>query len=197
MRLTMNLLVALMLIGTFTLKAQEGNLIPELESILSKAETYERYKVIKIEELVSFKRALNDSLTLNQSELSTLQTQAGLLQEKIDLLNEKLSIAEASLQESEATNEEIAFLGLGVKKRAYHTIIWSLIAFLATFLIVLYARVKHACAVVKRVKEAYTRILEEYRSQRFAATEKQMKLKRELQTALNQIEVLREVEQSI
>ena len=197
MRLTISLLLMLILVGVFQLKAQGQHLIPELESILSKAETYQKYKVIKIEDLVYFKRALNDSLYYNHKELNALEIKASLLQERIDLLTQKLSFAEQSLQESKATNEEITFLGLGIKKSAYHFFIWSLIALLSTFLVILYIRVRHACAVVKRVKEAYTRILEEYRVQRFAATEKQMKLKRELQTALNQIEVLREVEQSI
>ena len=59
----------------------------------------------------------------------------------------------------------------------------------------MYGRIKHVCGVVKRVKAAYSKIVEDYRNQRFQATEKQIKLKRELQTALNRLENIQASEQ--
>ena len=194
MRLTINLLALTILLGSFSIQAQEKSLVLSFEDILAKAETYEKYKVIKREDLVGFKRSLTDSLQDLGKAKNGLEEQVALLTQKVDLLNEKLLIAESSLQNSQLHNDVIGFLGLKVKKGTYHAIIWSFITLLLLVLGVIYARIKHACAVVKRVKEAYTRILEEYRAQRFAATEKQMKLKRELQTALNHLEDLREVE---
>lgn len=170
-------------------------MVSDFETILSKAESYEKYKVIKTEDLIAFKRSLNDSLSKSSSEFATLKKQVELLNQQVALLNEKLALTESALVETQKESGVIGFLGMSIEKGVYHALTWSLIAFLLTFLIAGYARLKHACAVVKRVKEAYTRILEEYRSQRFAATEKQMKLKRELQTAHNQLEVLRQVEE--
>lgn len=47
---------------------------------------------------------------------------------------------------------------------------------------------------MKRVKSAYSKIVEDYRNQRYEATEKQIKLKRELQTALNKLEMVQSLE---
>ena len=43
---------------------------------------------------------------------------------------------------------------------------------------------------MKRVKSAYSKIVDEYRHQRFQATENQITLRRELQTALNRLETI-------
>ena len=197
MRLTIKVLAWLMIVFAFQVKAQDQTLINEFNDILNKAETYEKYKVVKTEDMTAFKKSLADSLSAASTSLKGLQIEKELLEDRVSLLDEKLAIAEASLAQSNETNQVIHFLGLPIYKATYHALVWSLVAFLLSILFIGYARIKHACAVVKRVKEAYTRILEEYRIQRFAATEKQMKLKRELQTALNKIEVLQEVEQSV
>jgi len=180
-----------------TLQAQVSSqgLVSNLETIMVNSESYEKYKVIKTEDLIAFKRSLDDTLSKKDSEFSALKKEVELLNQQVALLNEKLNFTQASLVESQTEADVIGFLGMSIDKGVYNALIWSLIAFLLTFLIAGYARLKHACGVVKRVKEAYTRILEEYRTQRFAATEKQMKLKRELQTAHNQIEILRQVEE--
>ena len=91
---------------------------------------------------------------------------------------------------SERENAKIGFLGLSVRKGFYNAMVWSIIALLATIVLVVYTRIKHVCSVVKRVKSAYSKIVDEYRHQRFQATENQITLRRELQTALNRLETI-------
>lgn len=179
----------LLLTFSFTVCAQENNTLRNtLSDIMSESESYEQYKVIKTSKLLNFKTAMIDSinayqLQIKNLEMAAVETKAELktIQTELVLIKEKLSI-------SEDQNAEIGFLGLSVRKGFYNAFVWSIIALLTTIVVVIYTRIKHVCSVVKRVKSAYSKIVDEYRAQRFQATEKQISLRRELQTALNRLE---------
>lgn len=179
----------LLLTFSFTVCAQENNTLRNtLSDIMSESESYEQYKVIKTSKLLNFKTAMIDSinayqLQIKNLEMAAVETKAELktIQAELVLIKEKLSI-------SEDQNAEIGFLGLSVRKGFYNAFVWSIIALLTTIVVVIYTRIKHVCSVVKRVKSAYSKIVDEYRAQRFQATEKQISLRRELQTALNRLE---------
>ncbi len=182
-------ILILLLSLSFTVYAQENkSLRSTLSDIMSESESYEGYKVIKTSKLLNFKSAMIDSINSYQLqikglEVSTIETKAALktLQTELEMIKEKLT-------ESEGQNAEIGFLGLSIRKGFYNALVWSIIALLSIIIVVIYTRIKHVCSVVKRVKSAYSKIVEEYRHQRFQATEKQITLRRELQTALNRLE---------
>ncbi len=179
----------LLLALSFTVYAQENNTLRNsLSDIMAQSESYEEYKVIKTSKLLNFKSAMSDSinayqLKIKRLEMSSIETKAELktIQAELDMIKEKLV-------ESEGQNAEIGFLGLSIRKGFYNALVWSIIALLSAIIVVIYTRIKHVCSVVKRVKSAYSKIVEEYRHQRFQATEKQITLRRELQTALNRLE---------
>ena len=117
--------------------------------------------------------------------MSVVETKAELkaIQAELNIIKDKLMV-------SERENAKIGFLGLSVREGFYNAMVWSIIALLATIVLVVYTRIKHVCNVVKRVKSAYSKVVEEYRNQRFAATENRITLRRELQTALNRLETI-------
>lgn len=181
----------LLLTLSFTVYAQDNNTLrSSLSDIMDQSESYEEYKVIKTSKLLNFKSAMSDSingyqLKIKNLEMSAVETKAELkaIQAELDIIKDKLLI-------SETDNARIGFLGLSVRKGFYNAFVWSIIALLTTVVVVVYTRIKHVCSVVKRVKSAYSKIVDEYRHQRFQATEKQITLRRELQTALNRLESL-------
>lgn len=181
----------LLLTLSFTVYAQDNNTLrSSLSDIMDQSESYAEYKVIKTSKLLNFKSAMSDSingyqLKIKNLEMSAVETKAELktIQAELDIIKEKLLI-------SETDNARIGFLGLSVRKGFYNAFVWSIIALLTTVVVVVYTRIKHVCSVVKRVKSAYSKIVDEYRHQRFQATEKQITLRRELQTALNRLESL-------
>lgn len=181
----------LLLTLSFTVYAQENNTLrSSLSDIMDQSESYAEYKVIKTSKLLNFKSAMSDSingyqLKIKNLEMSAVETKAELkaIQSELDIIKDKLLI-------SETDNARIGFLGLSVRKGFYNAFVWSIIALLTTVVVVVYTRIKHVCSVVKRVKSAYSKIVDEYRHQRFQATEKQITLRRELQTALNRLESL-------
>ena len=181
----------LLLTLSFTVYAQDHTpLRTVLSDIMSESESYQEYKVIKASKLLNFRTAMSDSingyqLQIKNLEMSVVETKAELktIQAELNMIKDKLMV-------SESENAKIGFLGLSVRKGFYNALVWSIIALLATIVAVVYTRIKHVCSVVKRVKSAYSKIVDEYRHQRFQATENQITLRRELQTALNRLETI-------
>ncbi|MBO3696906.1 hypothetical protein [Roseivirga sp. E12] len=183
--------LVLLLTLSFTVYAQENKPLRNiLSDIMSESESYEEYKVIKTSKLLNFRSAMIDSISAYQLQIKNLEMTAVETKAELKSIQTELDLIKERLQISEEQNAEIGFLGLSIKKGFYNALVWSLIGLLATIVAVVYTRIKHVCSVVKRVKSAYSKIVDEYRHQRFQATEKQITLRRELQTALNRLESL-------
>ena len=176
---------------SFTVCAQENTpLRTVLSDIMSESESYQEYKVIKASKLLNFRTAMSDSINGYQLQIKNLEMSVVETKAELKTIQVELNIIKDKLMVSERENAKIGILGLSVRKGFYNALVWSIIALLATIVLVVYTRIKHVCSVVKRVKSAYSKVVEEYRNQRFAATENQITLRRELQTALNRLETI-------
>ena len=176
---------------SFTVYAQENTpLRTVLSDIMSESESYQEYKVIKASKLLNFRTAMSDSINGYQLQIKNLEMSVVETKAELKTIQVELNIIKDKLMVSERENAKIGILGLSVRKGFYNALVWSIIALLATIVLVVYARIKHVCSVVKRVKSAYSKIVDEYRHQRFQATENQITLRRELQTALNRLETI-------
>ena len=176
---------------SFTVYAQENTpLRTVLSDIMSESESYQEYKVIKSSKLLNFRAAMSDSINDYQLQIKNLEMSVVETKAELKAIQAELNIIKDKLMVSERENAKIGILGLSVRKGFYNALVWSIIALLATIVLVVYARIKHVCSVVKRVKSAYSKIVDEYRHQRFQATENQITLRRELQTALNRLETI-------
>ena len=181
----------LLLTLSFTVCAQENTpLRTVLSDIMSESESYQEYKVIKASKLLNFRTAMSDSINGYQLQIKNLEMSVVETKAELKTIQVELNIIKDKLMVSERENAKIGFLGLSVRKGFYNAMVWSIIALLATIVLVVYTRIKHVCSIVKRVKSAYSKVVEEYRNQRFAATENQITLRRELQTALNRLETI-------
>ena len=187
--------MALVLAATTSI-AQEATLSSQLTKILDESESYENYKVIKTNSLLKFKSTMLDSLFEYKQKISLLETEMAQIKADLDILKKDYTFTRSQLEASEAKNATIGFLWFQVNKESYNLVVWSFVALLLTFITILYLRIKHVCAVVKRVKTAYSKIMDEYRMQRHQSVEKQMKLKREIQTMQNRLELMQSLEDS-
>lgn len=175
---------------------QELTLSDQLNQIMDASETYEYYKVVKTSDLTKFKSTMLDSLFNYRSKIGNLEADLATLKSDFEALKLQFDQTQVQLESSEAQNASMSILGIAVNKTSYNVVVWSFIVLLLFGIGILYFRIKHVCAVVKRVKTAYSKIMDEYRTQRHQSVEKQMKLKRELQTMQNQLEMLQSLEKS-
>jgi flagellar biosynthesis chaperone FliJ len=137
-----------------------------------------------------------DSLFDYKQQIVQLDKELLDLKKEVDQLRISFEQNQKALAVSEAKNEVIGFLWFEVNKEYYQFFVWSFMAALLAIVLILYFRIKHVCAVVKRVKAAYSKIMDEYRMQRHQSIEKQIKLKREIQTIQNRLEMIQSLEES-
>lgn len=177
--------------------SQDQSLTGQFNDILDKAESYESYKVIKTSKLLKFKSVMLDSLVAYKNSINALDAQLAQMKADLDIIKNDYTLIKTQLNESEVKNATIGLLGFNINKGSYNIVLWSFVVLLMSAIAILYMRVKHVCAVVKRVKSAYSKIMDEYRTQRHQSVEKQIKLKRELQTVQNRLEMMQSLEEPV
>ena len=169
----------------------EASLTNKFDAITEDAETYERYKVIPIVGLNTFWQEVQDSLSSYQAEIRAAQAQIASINQTLQATNDSLEVVNEKLTASEEVNSEIVFLGMSLQKSFYNAVVWGIVGTLLVFMAILYFSFKNSHAVTSRAKKDLAQVREELETLRNLSNEKQVKLKRELQTAHNQLEEVR------
>ena len=172
----------------FVTTAQE-NIQNQFDEFYSeRTSTWEQYKMIKKPGLMEFWKVVTDTLNNKDSQIQETKNEVVLLKAQIDSLQNTVSILKASLEESEAKNDSIGLLGIQINKSAYNIVMWLIIAGLIGGMISIYLMYRSSNSITKKVQKAYNSLETEFADHRDRSREKQVKLKRELQTALNALQ---------
>ncbi|RED92065.1 hypothetical protein [Marinoscillum furvescens] len=180
----------IMVFGTLTLSAQES-LQGQFEAMMNENSTYERYKVVPITDMNAYWAQIADTLQGKNAQISALQNEVGELRTQIDTLEQRVSSLQADLAASEQVNDQIHFIGIPFSKAAYHVMVWVIILILAVVAVIAYLMYIRSNKVTTRVKKDYDKLRHEYDAHRDKARETQVRLKRELQTAVNTIDEMK------
>ncbi|MFY0624760.1 MAG: hypothetical protein JXR07_00580 [Reichenbachiella sp.] len=149
--------------------------------------TWEAYRMIKEPKLSEFWRIVSDTLAVREGKINSARAKVGALQMELDSLNVQLSNTKVSLLESESLNDKISFVGIPMVKTMYNIMVWLIIALLVGGAVTLYFMYVRSNSITKKMQKAYSNLEGEYTEHKNLARENQVKLKRELQTALNTI----------
>ena len=168
-----------------TLQAQ--SLQEKYDEMMEKTETYEQYKVIPRTRLDGFWTEVTDTLKAKTNRIQDLRADGIAKQADIDALGSELSQVQSKLDESLELNDTIYFFGIPFSKLGYHLMVWILIIALAVLGIISYLTFLRSNKVTTRVKAEFETLESEFEKHKNGAREKQAKLKRELQTAINQL----------
>tara|TARA_R110002072_G_scaffold1254_5_gene10201 strand:- start:2727 stop:3419 length:693 start_codon:yes stop_codon:yes gene_type:complete len=200
--LTMLVLVVALIITTMPRSfGQEQEIAQEEEpkndlrsqwaELLKSSETYLDKKIIRITSLSEYRNVLGDSLTSYTNSIESLKAEKSKIELETSALKSELETVKAELAASEKLNDNMSFFGILLSKSVYSIIVWSIVALLVVVIMLMYGRVKKVAQSTKRVKASFTQVSEDFRAYQFEAKENQIKLKRELQTALNKLELNR------
>ncbi len=165
----------------------------KFQDLMTTSETYEIYKVIRTERINGFWAEVQDTLS-NQSqlyissrrELSLLQEDIKVKEASVQKLNEELVSLQGNVQ-------NISFLGLEMSKGTYHVVVWLIIFLLIATSGFLAWSYKNSFVVTDRAKKDFHVLQNEFDAFRDKSREAQVKLKRQLQTALNDVEDLKKM----
>ena len=159
----------------------------QYEEFYEKSNTWEDFKVIKLHRLDDFWKLVSDTLQNKRNEILTAKTEITDLNTQLTEVKLKLTETETSLVSSEELNESIAFLGIQFAKSTYNIIVWLIILALCAGVGTLYFMFKRSNTITRQTRREFQELELENQKLREKARETQIKLKRELQTALNRL----------
>lgn len=154
---------------------------------MSTTETYEQFKVIPKARLDALWKEIADSLSAGKETISELEELIDGQQLQLNEQKAELAEVKAELAASQEMTDTINFLGFSISEGAYHLIVWGLIAVFAGLGIFAYALFIRSNAVTSRSQRELASLTNEFEEHKSQAREKQIKLKRELQTAINKL----------
>src|SRR4030065_2939663 len=114
---------------------QTGKLPEQLTYIEERTRIYEYYRAIREDMFQQIKKNTLDTLSASKAEIFALTIHISRLNIKIDSLNTLLVDTRNKLDEAIRTKNSIKILGINVNKFAYNTVMWILVAGLATLLV--------------------------------------------------------------
>ena len=173
-----------------TLSAQDS-LNNKYKALIESSETFNQYKVIPRTSLDAFWSEVMDSLQESSQSIDELLGSNQVQADTIRNLTSALGNVEEQLNESLTQNDSISFLGLGLSKGTYHILVWSIIFVVVVLAVICYMMFAKSNRVTSRAKKELDTLQLAYDEHKNQSREKQVKLKRELQTALNTIEEMK------
>lgn len=179
-----------------TLHAQEEatempeSLKTQYENMIDNSETFQQYKVIPIVKMAAFKQSLADTLSRYKSNIENISNEKNAIAENNDSLQQKVSQVNIELAETQKLVDGIQIFGATLTKSTYNVIMLSIIIGLIILLVFLYLTFLNAQRLARQAKNDKLRLDNELEDLRKTAHDKQVKVKRELQTALNKIDEL-------
>ncbi|WP_462251504.1 hypothetical protein [Ekhidna sp.] len=165
----------------------QNSLQEKYDGIIESTETYEQYKVIPRTTIDDFWMEVSDTLKLNKGVINDLQIKRQDQEAFIKKLEADILNLQSNLDSSLNQNDSINFVGISFSKVGYHLMVWLIIAVLAAFGVIAYLMFARSNRVTSRVKKDHDELIAEFDAHKDKAREAQVKLKRELQTALNTI----------
>lgn len=167
------------------------NLDQKFRYLLDRSETYDVYKVIRFERLNSFWNETTDTLNAYQEDLTKLKEDKSTLSSNNESLQAEISSLKEDLNTTSLKTGSISFLGMQMQKGAYHVLVWLIILVLAVVSAWFGLLYKNSFDITRRAQKDQEQTAAELEAFKESSREKQIKLKRELQTALNQMEELK------
>lgn len=186
------LLISTYFLAIFIVNAQTEELDATLKSsfrdLIDNSETFQQYKVIPIVKMNSFEKQLTDTLQLYKSKISTANEAENSANLKVDSLKSEVVDLQTELEETQEMVDGILFLGIPMNKSSYTIMVWTIIFILLAGIVFVYVLYLNSNRVTKQTKNDKNRVDNELEELRKTSHEKQVKIKRELQTALNKLE---------
>lgn len=163
----------------------------QFREIMQGTETFKSYKVIQIDKLNSFWDTVEDSLQQKENAVLSAKQKIAEQQNTINKLNNTIREGRASIEEAAYDREHINVLGINFAKNTFIIISFVIIAALLALIAFGYGKYKYSTKMADEKSKSYDKLEEEYKNYQDQSRDKQMKLKREIQTHMNKIEELK------
>ena len=167
------------------------SLTERFKSFRANADNYGEYKVIKATDLNSFWSVVEDSLKVKNSAIASGNENIVSLNSTIEGLQQELGTSQANLEESKAESSSIVILGSQVNKQSFAIFFWVITSVLILALGAMTFLFMRSNAITKQTLADKKELDDKVNDLRHKYTEREIVLKRELQTERNRVEELK------
>ena len=158
----------------------------------NKSNSWNGYKVIKDDKLISFWETVEDSITTKEDTIVKLE---GIIKEKNQKISEQenaLKVANDKIKDIQFDIAHIDVFGVSMDKSNYVIISWTIIILLILALLVSIVRTKQSISISKKKKTDFEELNEEFEEYKKRVLEKETKIRRQLTTEMNKVEELKQ-----
>lgn len=179
------------LLNAQAVEEEENTLDKQYETLMRVSTTYQEYKVIKHVRLNAFWKNIQDSIQTAQVKQQTLKQEIVDLNEELITTQNNLVEVTSNLETSNHDRDRIDFIGIPLTKAFYNSVVWGIIFILGGLAILFFYRFNKSNAITRSTKKECDTLFNEYDNYKKNTRDKELQLKRELQTAINTIEDLK------
>jgi large-conductance mechanosensitive channel len=184
----LSILIPILLLFNIGLSASPNPIDDQFKALNESSETFKEYKVIKISAINNFWKSVMDSIYAKEAMIASLKTENTSNKVKIDQLKANIGVKEASIEELQYATTHISLFGINFGKVFYQIINFIIIGVLLVFSFILIINLNERRSIAKTKIDDFAKLEIQFEEYKKDALNKQMKLRRELQTERNKLE---------
>lgn len=159
---------------------RSGTITSQFDYIYRVSNGFQEYEVVKKSNLEQLKANVLDSIRTRTKEVADLKKQLGSLDDSVVIVKELLAAEVAQKNEAIATRDNFNFLGIGIQKTVYSSLMWILVAVLSGALGFFAMQYFRSFGRIKKAEKDFLEVQEEFEQHRKNTLDRERKLKREL-----------------
>ncbi len=164
---------------------EDGSIEEQIDYLVKESNNYKTYKVIPKVKIQKLKANILDTLASVRGKLREAKNTLGEKNNSIASLNTRLSDLQSNLDQTNTEKNSISFLGMNMGKGAYKTLMWFIVAALASLLGFFIFKFKESNIDTVSTRKDYEELQKEFEEHRKRSLEREQKAMRKLQDELN------------
>ncbi|SEG25115.1 hypothetical protein [Algoriphagus boritolerans] len=159
---------------------RSGTITSQFDYIYRVSNNFQEYEVVKKSNLEQLKANVLDSIRTMSKEVADLKIHLSSLDDSVVLVKELLAAEIEEKNQAIADRDNFNFLGMGIQKSAYSSMMWLLVLILAGALAFFALQYFRSSSKISKAEKDLIDVQEEFEQHRKNTLERERKLKREL-----------------
>lgn len=159
---------------------RSGTITSQFDHIYRVSNNFQEYEVVKKSNLEQLKANVLDSMRTMSKEVSDLKTHMSTLDDSVVLVKDLLAAEIEEKNHAIADRDNFNFLGMGIQKTAYSSMMWFLVLILSGALAFFALQYFRSSSKIAKAEKDLIDVQEEFEQHRKNTLERERKLKREL-----------------
>ena len=182
--------LGLIILLNYPTKAQDQptTLDQQFQELKKKSNDYQDYEVIKKYTLNQFWNMVQDSVNDLKSDINDLQASLNNQEKEVNELTQQMQEQKSALEASQYESARMNFLGMLIRKDVFMTTPGIILGVLWVTVIVIGMKFRMNEKLTKRKKRDFEELSAEFEEYRKIVRQREIKIKRELQTVQNKLE---------